>query len=146
VAALKRLALLTATGSTAAAYVLSYSPPAYVLPPAAAAALAAPPQPCTAAELLPRGIALGLLFTPLALLAPLAYALGAASPALRRAWYRLLTWTLGCAGCAFIKWGQWAAVRPDLFPPDMVRQTRSLCKRRATLALAFAALYYSLPL
>jgi hypothetical protein len=121
--ALKRLALATATGSAAAAVALSLQPPAYVLPPAAAASLAAQ-QPCTLAELVPRGAALLLLFSPLAALAPLVYACGAALPALRRAWYALLTWSLGAAGCAFIKWGQWAATRPDLFPPDMVNVLR----------------------
>jgi hypothetical protein len=116
--ALKRLAFATAGGSTAAALALALSPPAYVLPPAAAASLAATEAP-TLRELIPRGAALLVLFTPLALLGPAAALLP--SRALRQAWYRLLTWTLARAGCAFIKWGQWAATRPDLFPPDMVR-------------------------
>eukprot|EP00891_Asterochloris_glomerata_P006606 jgi/Astpho2/6606/fgenesh1_pm.00101_%23_7_t len=33
----------------------------------------------------------------------------------------LVVWTLERAGPAFIKWGQWAATRPDLFPPDLCR-------------------------
>jgi hypothetical protein len=116
--ALKRLAFATAGGSTAAAFALSLSPPAYVLPPAAAASLAASDAP-TLRELVPRGAALLVLFTPLVLLGPAVILLPSRS--LRAAWYRLLTWTLARAGCAFIKWGQWAATRPDLFPPDMVR-------------------------
>lgn len=34
---------------------------------------------------------------------------------------QLVRWTLERAGPAFIKWGQWAATRPDLFPPDVCR-------------------------
>ncbi len=34
----------------------------------------------------------------------------------RAEWMELLRWTLERAGPAFIKWGQWAATRPDLFP------------------------------
>ena len=32
---------------------------------------------------------------------------------------QLVRWTLERAGPAFIKWGQWSATRPDLFPPDV---------------------------
>lgn len=115
-AALKRALALTAGGSTAVAAALSFQRPVYVLPPEALAALADQP-PCTALQLLPRGCQLALVFAPLVLLSPLASLI----PSARRLWYRLLTWTLGHAGCAFIKWGQWAAVRPDLFSPDMAR-------------------------
>jgi hypothetical protein len=115
-AALKRALALTAGGSTAVAAALSFQRPVYVLPPEALAALADQP-PCTALQLLPRGCQLALVFAPLVLFAPLASLI----PSARRLWYRLLTWTLGHAGCAFIKWGQWAAVRPDLFSPDMAR-------------------------
>ena len=37
----------------------------------------------------------------------------------RQAWCRLLASTLERAGPAFIKWGQWAATRRDLFPRDV---------------------------
>lgn len=120
-AALKRALALTAGGSTAVAAALSFQRPAYVLPPEALAALADQP-PCTALQLLPRGCQLALVFAPLVLFAPIASLI----PAARRLWYRLLTWTLGHAGCAFIKWGQWAAVRPDLFSPDMARPPNTL--------------------
>lgn len=33
---------------------------------------------------------------------------------------------LARAGAAFIKWGQWAATRPDLFPKDMCEQLTQL--------------------
>ena len=65
-------------------------------------------------ELVPRAAFLALLFSPLALLSlPAWYDLRGS----RLFFYDLLVWTLQRAGCAFIKWGQWAATRPDLFPP-----------------------------
>jgi hypothetical protein len=35
----------------------------------------------------------------------------------RRQWFALLRRTLETAGAFFIKWGQWAATRHDIFPP-----------------------------
>ena len=34
--------------------------------------------------------------------------------------------TLEAAGPAFIKWGQWAATRHDLFPPDLCAELEHL--------------------
>ncbi len=31
-------------------------------------------------------------------------------------WYRMLACAISRAGAAFIKWGQWASARPDIFP------------------------------
>lgn len=39
------------------------------------------------------------------------------------AWHRA---TLERAGPAFIKWGQWAATRHDLFPPDFCKSLEQL--------------------
>ncbi|KAK9803443.1 hypothetical protein WJX73_001415 [Symbiochloris irregularis] len=58
-----------------------------------------------------------LLFLPLILSSPLCVGLGIG----RASWVQLVRWTLERAGPAFIKWGQWAATRPDLFPPDVCR-------------------------
>jgi aarF domain-containing kinase len=44
----------------------------------------------------------------------------------RARWLRLLRWTLEKAGPAFIKWGQWAATRHDLFPPDFCAELEQL--------------------
>ncbi|GJP39223.1 hypothetical protein CLOM_g23616, partial [Closterium sp. NIES-68] len=44
----------------------------------------------------------------------------------RQQWLELVHKTLECAGAAFIKWGQWAATRPDLFPKDMCAQLSKL--------------------
>lgn len=44
----------------------------------------------------------------------------------RQRWLDLVVWTLERAGPAFIKWGQWAATRPDLFPPDLCSKLAQL--------------------
>jgi len=64
-----------------------------------------------------RALYLMLLFVPAASLAPLCIQLGWR----REDWLLLLRWTLERAGPAFIKWGQWAATRPDMFPADLCR-------------------------
>ena len=70
----------------------------------------AKPQPCRAGYLF-------LLFTPAVVAAPFSIGFGL----FRAQWMDLVVWTLERAGPAFIKWGQWAATRPDLFPPDLCR-------------------------
>lgn len=63
-----------------------------------------------------------MLFTPASLTAPFAAGLGIQ----RKRWLDLVVWTLERAGPAFIKWGQWAATRPDLFPPDLCTKLAQL--------------------
>uniref|UniRef100_A0A1S3XF04 Uncharacterized protein n=2 Tax=Nicotiana TaxID=4085 RepID=A0A1S3XF04_TOBAC len=63
--------------------------------------------------LLFRAVYLTLLFFPCILMAPFADSLGIE---FRKKWLRVVRKTLEKAGPAFIKWGQWAAARPDLFP------------------------------
>lgn len=62
-----------------------------------------------------RAVALSWLFAPVLYSAPLVFSFDYG----RDAWCRLLVWTLEVAGPAFIKWGQWAATRPDLLPRDV---------------------------
>lgn len=59
---------------------------------------------------------LAVLFTPALVMAPFADLLG---EDFRETWLRVVHHTLELAGAAFIKWGQWAATRPDLFPRDL---------------------------
>ncbi|GJN11384.1 hypothetical protein PR202_ga29571 [Eleusine coracana subsp. coracana] len=66
--------------------------------------------------LLIRAVHLTFLFFPATALAPFADRF---SVAFRRRWLSLVRRTLEKAGPAFIKWGQWAATRPDLFPSDL---------------------------
>jgi aarF domain-containing kinase len=69
-----------------------------------------------------RAMYLLLLFAPAALLSPVCVGLGWR----RRDWLLLVRWTLERAGPAFIKWGQWAATRPDMFPTDLCDVLTSL--------------------
>lgn len=66
--------------------------------------------------LLLRAVHLTFLFFPATALAPFADKFNVA---FRRRWLSLVRRTLEMAGPAFIKWGQWAATRPDLFPSDL---------------------------
>lgn len=59
-----------------------------------------------------------LLFAPLMLTAPLVFHFGVSRPT----WMAMLRETMEAAGPAYIKWGQWAATRKDMFPPDMCQE------------------------
>ncbi|KAK6132740.1 hypothetical protein DH2020_033545 [Rehmannia glutinosa] len=73
--------------------------------------------------LLLRAIYLAILFSPCIVMAPFADSLGIE---FRRSWLRTVRVTLERAGPAFIKWGQWAAARPDLFPNDLCNELAEL--------------------
>ena len=88
-----------------------------------------------------RALFLALLFAPALATLPLARALSkitkrnggggggdssSSSSSVLEAWSSLLASTLAAAGPAFIKWGQWAATRGDLFPPHVCRALRRL--------------------
>lgn len=75
-----------------------------------------------------------LLFAPVVLAAPL---VGDFLGISRARWLRLLRWTLETAGPAFIKWGQWAATRHDLFPPDFCDELELLHTQAPAHALPF---------
>ncbi|XP_022142223.1 probable serine/threonine-protein kinase abkC [Momordica charantia] len=66
--------------------------------------------------LLLRALYLAILFSPTIVMAPFADAFGYS---FRRLWLQLVHRSLEKGGPAFIKWGQWAATRPDLFPRDL---------------------------
>lgn len=73
--------------------------------------------------LLIRAIYLAILFSPSIAMAPFAETLG---PKYRKTWLHIVHRTLEKAGPAFIKWGQWAATRPDLFPSDLCAELAKL--------------------
>ncbi|KAK2978518.1 hypothetical protein RJ640_010164 [Escallonia rubra] len=73
--------------------------------------------------LLLRVLYLTILFSPSIAMAPFADSLG---PQFRKTWLQLVHHTLERAGPAFIKWGQWAATRPDLFPRDLCTELSKL--------------------
>ncbi|KAI3741096.1 hypothetical protein L1987_58763 [Smallanthus sonchifolius] len=70
-----------------------------------------------------RAIYLAFLFSPSVAMAPFAEYFGYSS---RKSWLSLVRRTLEIAGPAFIKWGQWAATRPDLFPRDLCTELSKL--------------------
>ncbi|KAK9144660.1 hypothetical protein Sjap_004563 [Stephania japonica] len=70
-----------------------------------------------------RAVYLAILFLPVISLAPFAESFGVQ---FRKLWLQLVHLTLERAGPAFIKWGQWAATRPDLFPRDMCNELTKL--------------------
>ncbi|KAI5674523.1 hypothetical protein M9H77_14887 [Catharanthus roseus] len=70
-----------------------------------------------------RAIYLAFLFTPCIVMAPIAESFG---NEYRKAWVHAVRITLEKAGPAFIKWGQWAATRPDLFPIDLCNELAKL--------------------
>ncbi|KAL6542889.1 hypothetical protein OROHE_010409 [Orobanche hederae] len=73
--------------------------------------------------LLLRAFYLAVLFTPCVAMAPFADTFG---PHFRKLWLQVVHHTLERAGPAFIKWGQWAATRPDLFPGDLCAELSEL--------------------
>ncbi|CAI9087644.1 OLC1v1021769C2 [Oldenlandia corymbosa var. corymbosa] len=73
--------------------------------------------------LLLRALHLAFLFSPCIVMAPFADSFG---PQYRKIWLQLVHQTLERAGPAFIKWGQWAASRPDLFPRDLCAELSKL--------------------
>jgi len=85
---------------------------------AALAALALAAAAWRAAALAGRTLYLAALFTPVLVRASASLDHPPGHPA-RAAWAAALTACLEAAGPAFIKWGQWAATRADLFPPDV---------------------------
>ncbi|EPS58537.1 hypothetical protein M569_16276, partial [Genlisea aurea] len=70
-----------------------------------------------------RAVYLSVLFTPSIAMAPFADSFG---PEFRKLWLQIVHQTLEKAGPAFIKWGQWAATRPDLFPRDLCAELSKL--------------------
>ncbi|CAN1149684.1 Probable serine/threonine-protein kinase abkC [Linum perenne] len=73
--------------------------------------------------LLVRAWYLMILFTPSIVMAPFADWFG---PGFRSTFLQVVLRTLELAGPAFIKWGQWAATRPDLFPRDLCTKLSEL--------------------
>ncbi|CAK9320979.1 unnamed protein product [Citrullus colocynthis] len=73
--------------------------------------------------LLLRTLYLAILFSPCILMAPFVDTFGYN---FRRLWLRVVHRSLEKGGPAFIKWGQWAATRPDLFPRDLCTKLSEL--------------------
>ena len=83
------------------------------------------------AQIALRGLYLFLLFLPAVVTSPVLL-LGGRAGERRQQWLELMRWTLERAGPAFIKWGQWAATRPDMFPADVCTQLALLQTKAPT--------------
>ncbi|PIN00776.1 putative unusual protein kinase [Handroanthus impetiginosus] len=84
--------------------------------------------------LLLRALCLSVLFTPSIAMAPFADSFG---PQFRKLWLQVVHQTLETAGPAFIKWGQWAATRPDLFPTDLCAELSKLHSKAPEHSFAY---------
>ncbi|XP_010277908.1 PREDICTED: probable serine/threonine-protein kinase abkC isoform X2 [Nelumbo nucifera] len=84
--------------------------------------------------LLLRSIYLAVLFSPIMAMAPFADCFGVQ---FRKTWLHLVHLTLEKAGPAFIKWGQWAATRPDLFPRDLCTELSKLQTKAPAHSFAY---------
>lgn len=84
--------------------------------------------------LLLRALYLSFLFAPSIAMAPFADSFG---PEFRKLWLQVVHRTLERAGPAFIKWGQWAATRPDLFPRDLCIELSKLHTKAPEHSFAF---------
>ncbi|KAK9788286.1 hypothetical protein WJX73_008757 [Symbiochloris irregularis] len=82
---------------------------------------------------LARAAVLAVLFTPVLVTMPFALHMGWQ----RARWLRMFRVTLEAAGPAFMKWGQWAATRADLFPPDMCQELETLQSRAPVHSLQY---------
>ncbi|KAF9587478.1 hypothetical protein IFM89_003417 [Coptis chinensis] len=81
-----------------------------------------------------RAIYLAFLFSPTIAMAPFADSFGVE---FRKTWLHLVRVTLEKAGPAFIKWGQWAATRPDLFPRDLCIELSKLHSKAPEHSFAY---------
>jgi ABC1 atypical kinase-like domain len=80
-------------------------------------------RPPNIMELIARSIRLGVNFTPIMATCLLA----AAVPGFRDGtWYKWVANCLAASGPAFIKWGQWASTRSDMFPEALCQQLAQL--------------------
>ncbi|KAI3984604.1 hypothetical protein MKX01_040481 [Papaver californicum] len=84
--------------------------------------------------LLFRSMYLAILFSPSIAMAPFADCMG---ENFRKIWLRVVRVTLEKAGPAFIKWGQWAATRPDLFPRDLCTELSKLHTKAPAHSFAY---------
>ncbi|XP_010260692.1 PREDICTED: probable serine/threonine-protein kinase abkC isoform X2 [Nelumbo nucifera] len=81
-----------------------------------------------------RSFYLAILFLPTMTMAPFADCFGTQ---FRKVWLQVVRFTLEKAGPAFIKWGQWAATRPDLFPRDLCIELSKLHSKAPAHSFAF---------
>lgn len=67
-----------------------------------------------------RFLTISTIASPMTVLGPSAFLLGKYVPALEEMAWGYLVWAINQLGPAFIKLGQWASTRPDLYPPKVI--------------------------
>lgn len=82
-----------------------------------------------------RALYLAILFSPCIIMAPFVDYFG---PQYRNLWLQVVHGTLERAGPAFIKWGQWAATRPDLFARDLCTKLSELHTKAPEHSFAYS--------
>ena len=70
------------------------------------------------AKLFVRSLYLLLLFAPILMTSWIAYF---SSIFRTKIWFKLLSLAIASSGAAFIKWGQWASIRSDMFPEEFTQ-------------------------
>ena len=73
-----------------------------------------------------RAIHLSVLFSPVLLFAPVLLYSNFLGDGGAELWYKMLRKTLELGGAAFIKWGQWASTRYDVFPAKLCKELEEL--------------------
>lgn len=73
-----------------------------------------------------RFVTIMVLGAPMALLGPLAYFTGGYFPTIQDLAMQYGVWAMEALGPAFVKLGQWASTRPDLYPPRVVSRLSAL--------------------
>ena len=82
-------------------------------------------RPPSSLALLFRFIALSIKFSPVTSTAWLALF---SQKFREKVWYKWLSWCLASGGPAWIKWGQWAATREDMFPETLCESATKLAQ------------------
>ncbi|KAF7836782.1 putative serine/threonine-protein kinase abkC isoform X1 [Senna tora] len=82
-----------------------------------------------------RAIYLAILFSPCITMSPFVDFVGIH---FRKRWLHVVRLSLELAGPAFIKWGQWAATRPDLFPKDLCAELAKLHTKAPSHKFAYS--------
>ena len=73
-----------------------------------------------------RFVTILVLGAPMTVLAPLAYFTGGVFPTMQDLAMHYGVWAMEALGPAFVKLGQWASTRPDLYPPRVVAKLAAL--------------------
>lgn len=69
---------------------------------------------------------LAITFSPFIMSTPLVWLLSGVSPCVNKWWWKGVVWAIRRSGPAAIKFAQWAASRPDIFPENLITHFSAL--------------------